>query len=423
MLHLSQSLRQKCHINRNDEGDCFVGIKFDDMVPQICFPLGYNLPEEDSALRREILILLKVLEKYTEEKPLPQDNITAKSVASLPISVCLGIIRDFAERGGYYTEREYKYKTDIHGKINWPKTIKRILPLPSGDGGLAYTKYVVRKSPPAEKNLITQIHKYCVYECFCFLGWIFTSYIPEKPSIRFNKLLFLATLTSKLNIINNDRDKKLMRLLKMFVEKKDFDAKTSFTGYGTERFEYVWEKLIDVVFGLKNKQDYFPRTQWNLRFGKNKSNAALEPDSIMNYNGKFYILDAKYYRYGLTGYAFDLPQSSSINKQITYGEYVAKNLFSQSPPDEVPVFNAFILPFDSQNNIFNTTSVMENIGEATAQWKENTEYKYERIQGILLDTKYLIHSAIHYEKQAVYELANVIENAFFTQNSSGGVHE
>ena len=29
--------------------------------------------------------------------------------------------------------------------------------------------------------------------------------------------------------------------------------------YGTYRFEYIWEKMIDKVFGIENKADYFPK--------------------------------------------------------------------------------------------------------------------------------------------------------------------
>ena len=55
------------------------------------------------------------------------------------------------------------------------------------------------------------------------------------------------------------------------------------------------------------------------------SNSKLKPDSVMITNDHIYILDAKYYKYGQTKNPKDLPKSASINKQITYGEYVAEN--------------------------------------------------------------------------------------------------
>ena len=29
--------------------------------------------------------------------------------------------------------------------------------------------------------------------------------------------------------------------------------------YGTYRFEYIWEKMIDKVFGIENKAELFPK--------------------------------------------------------------------------------------------------------------------------------------------------------------------
>ena len=45
--------------------------------------------------------------------------------------------------------------------------------------------------------------------------------------------------------------------------------------------------------------------------------SALEPDTIMLQNGKCYILDAKYYNYGISWNPNALPASSSI--EITNG--------------------------------------------------------------------------------------------------------
>ena len=83
--------------------------------------------------------------------------------------------------------------------------------------------------------------------------------------------------------------------------------------YGTYCFEYVWEKMNDKMFGIENKVDYFPKTIWYVN-GDRYDSASLEPDTIMLYGSSVYILDAKYYKYGVTGKAWGLPESTSINK-------------------------------------------------------------------------------------------------------------
>ena len=82
----------------------------------------------------------------------------------------------------------------------------------------------------------------------------------------------------------------------------------------------------------------------------------------MIYGGKYYVLDAKYYRYGIAPVlgTSALPQSSDINKQITYGQFV-KN---RKTPDGVQVFNAFIMPYNRAKNFFGINGLCENVAEA-----------------------------------------------------------
>ena len=104
----------------------------------------------------------------------------------------------------------------------------------------------------------------------------------------------------------------------------------------------------------------------------------------MLYNDKCYILDAKYYKYGITANPDDLPGSSSILKQIAYGDYAKQK--------HKYVFNAFIMPFNSKNNPHQTNNIIENIGTATGEWVNTTEWQpHKEIQGILIDTKYLMN--------------------------------
>ena len=89
--------------------------------------------------------------------------------------------------------------------------------------------------------------------------------------------------------------------------------------FGVNRFEYVWEGMIDYVFGEENKDEFFPHAKWHIvkDNGYTVESSALEPDTIMLQNGKCYILDAKYYNYAISWNPNALPASSSI--EITNG--------------------------------------------------------------------------------------------------------
>jgi hypothetical protein len=296
--------------------------------------------------------------------------------------------------------------------VDWPRTLRNKHPLIQSNGTPAYTEYIVRVSAPNDKNMITQIHKYCVYESFSKLGWLFTPYLPEQPTISRNDKMFLMVLREKLTNTYNDKDKRLFSAMIAMIEYMGEKTNEKQFYFGTDRFEYIWEKLIDRVFGEKNKTDYFPKTRWSLRTGLGRSNAALGPDTIMLHDGRIYVIDAKYYKFGFSGIPSDLPESSSINKQITYGEYIhTQRCFKKQYGENVPVYNAFLMPYNSVDNRFETKEIFINIGEATGDWKISG-YEYERVQGILVDTRYLMYHYIGKPQTQIAMLAHSIDSAF-----------
>lgn len=407
-------LFNRCRVNKNDDGDRFVGVKAEGDNVVVYFPIGYELPKTEQDLRQDILHLFSVLAEFTsrDDRILPMKKFEAPQSVDFPINAYLEIINYFMEQNGYYTEKEPVYKTNDRGKIDWSRTIKRQRPLIQANGSPVYTQYTVRFSSPNDKNLITQIHKYCVYESFSKLGWLFTPLLPEQPLLRRDDKMFLSVLYEKMANTYNDRDKRLFSAMISMIEYLDEQPNQKQFYFGTDRFEYVWEKLIDRVFGIKDKQNYFPKTRWTLRTGKKKTNAALEPDTIMLYDGKIYVLDAKYYRFGITGDPNDLPESSSINKQITYGEYIyTQKKFKEKYGEDVPVYNAFIMPYNANNNLFSSNEIFLNIGEATGDWKTKG-HKYERVQGIVVDIHYLMHHYIGKTENQIMQLAKSIESAF-----------
>lgn len=140
---------------------------------------------------------------------------------------------------------------------------------------------------------------------------------------------------------------------------------------------------------------------------KNKDTVPLEPDSIMIHNNKYYILDAKYYRYGISGDVKHLPNMSSINKQITYAEYVKQ--LKQVPNKSL--YNAFIMPYNMNKNLLGLKNVAENIGEAISDTRQNN-MRYEHIQGIVVDIRYLMYNYIGNITKCRDILSESIENVF-----------
>lgn len=405
------SIRDKCHINTNYDTDTFVGIRCDKGTFSVNFPLGFCLPDNDKELRKDILLLVNTIASTTRRR----DSDVVRAAASFnelgfPIQAYLYLINDYISRG-YYRERETHYHVSVKGKINWGRTIKTQKPYVQ-DQNAYYLKFVTKENAVNESEIISLIHEYCVYESFQKMGWLFTAVLPKKPRIRFNKRLFLSVVQEKLVQTYNDRNKALFRsMLAVINEEQREDSPLDFR-YGTYRFEYVWEALIDRVFGIEGKSAFFPKTMWLLD-GKYNDNACLEPDSIMLWNGNVYVLDAKYYKYGATKRPWDLPESTSINKQITYGEYISgpgkisNKLINGKTPI---VYNAFLMPYDRQSDLWKSGDSFLSIGEAISTWKSNEE-TYERIQGILVDVKHLMKVTVLQDESEISQLAACIEAA------------
>ena len=405
------SLFELCHVNSSTNEESFVGIRADSNGVNVYFPVGYNLPETEQELRYDILHLISILREFSELKneAFSLQNFNTQEDVSFPLSSYIEIIDYFMVQNSYFTEKEHRFNSGKKGRIAWPKTIQSKSAIIQTNGSVIYNDFILRSSALNEKNIITQIHKYCVFESFSKVGWLFTPYLPEKPAIVRNDKMFLSLLREKLSKTYNDVEKRLFSAMISMIEYLDKKTNKMEFCFGTEHFEYIWEKLIDNAFSIKEKQNYFPRTYWKLHSFRMKKNSALVPDSIMFHDDKIYVLDAKYYKYGSTASVTDLPESSSINKQITYGEYVYFLInFEKQYGKDVPIFNAFIMPFNAMNNLFGFTDIIVNIGEATGDWKVNG-HKYERVQGILVDTRYLMYHYNGRTQKFLSLLAQAIE--------------
>ena len=166
--------------------------------------------------------------------------------------------------------------------------------------------------------------------------------------------------------------------------------------------------MINKVYGVENKKQYFPRTYWKID-GKESFNASLIPDTIMINDHVVYVLDAKYYKYGNTLNLKDLPSSTSVNKQITYGEYIAENEeFKEDFGDDFAVYNAFLMPFNAQDEKWFSDKPILRIGEAYGDWKKSGK-SYEKIQGIMIDVKFLMKLlSVGHNQQEILKLADKI---------------
>lgn len=401
----SKSLKQRCKISMNTKDDSFVGIRIETDDIYISFPMGYDIGQaDDRELRKEILSLMNVLQRFNSNQINKNSNISnSYNKLKFPILSYQFIVLDYLSNG-YYIEKEIYYSNDSKGKINWKQTIQKKKSYISNNSAI-YLDFFVKKNIINENTMLTRIHEFCVYESFKKIGWLYTDFIPKKLSVKFNKSQFLTILNDAISATNNDNKKRVFTsMINIINAVNEGTGMTSSNSFGTCSFEYVWEKMIDYIFGISNKEIYFPKATWSLiNPSRNIKSSLLRPDTIIKKDNKIYIIDAKYYKYGITRNQLHLPASSSIEKQITYGEYILSDTFRDIVSDNIEVvYNAFIMPakLNSKNYEF--------IGIATGDWKKSDK-TYENVVGVLVDTKYLIDSCSRENNREIDRLSSLIE--------------
>lgn len=416
---MADSIRNHCIYNAKLNGNEFVGFKYEDNNLAIYFPLGYSIPDNDETCRKDIQNLIYVLSTFSEqEKSFYPDDFSNKKSQGFPFSSYLYLIKDYM-LNGYYKETENVLKNGASGKINWNRTIKNIKPYFS-NSNFIYCNYIVNSKNNKQNQIITKIHEYLVYESFKKIGAIFTDFIPPQPLIKFDSYMFISVIKSKMSQTCNElsliRFKCMLDILNFLSSSNDMNFI-----YGTENFEYIWQNLIDYTFGINNKSDYYPHTYWiidNHKVDEDLSvkKAALQPDTIMikkiGTSNIYFILDSKYYKYGITLKPSHLPGTDSIVKQIAYAEYIEE----EKGIKEEKIYNAFIMPFDCLKQ---PDKIIKIKGYAVSD--HNSTKQYSKIFGVFVDIRTIMYNYEPKNPNLIKELSEIIINKNLQLNTKSEV--
>jgi prepilin-type processing-associated H-X9-DG protein len=136
-------LKEYCSVcNFADDG--FIGISFQDGLPHVSFPRGYTLSEDDETVRKDILGLITVLQRFSNQREGNNRIGDGEDQVSFPILSYQYVIKDFIAHG-YYSEHEIEHRLSDHGKINWKRTIQKKKPVVSG-GNVVYLDFIVKSN-------------------------------------------------------------------------------------------------------------------------------------------------------------------------------------------------------------------------------------------------------------------------------------
>lgn len=402
------------------EVDKFVGLKYINNKLEIHFPVGYERPEIyynltdkteiENQTKKDIACLIGILSSFgKKEKMLKLSDLFSKTEeVDFPIHAYIFIIKDFLNNG-YFKEKEKVYKKSQTGKVSWNRTIKQIKPQFVNENPI-YLEFITQHTNYNEEELISQIHKFCIHESFSKLGFLISSFKPEKSKLKFNKNLFSSIIKMRGAKTFNQETLLLFKNMLDLINYLDNTNENESFIFGTNSFHHIFEQMVDSLFGEPDKENFYPKVFWNLNnsdkcfnFNGDSKRNSLRPDTIMitnrgTENQKIFVLDSKYYRYGETKNPNHLPDSSSVVKQIAYAQYI-ENTEKNSIPNDVKshiksdkIYNAFIMPGKKDDDF-------KHIGYATSDYVLEDEKSYHKIHGILLDIRELInHHAKSNEK-------------------------
>ena len=417
----NKSISDKVITSTNKEDDKFVGVIYKDEKLQIITPIGFNLKKplkdiDTDAFRKDLKLLISVIKQYyvirdKDDANRDMDKIVNtygynKKYKNFPIYSYDYLIQDYINNG-YYKEKEVIYKESNSEKINWNKTIKSEKSF-FNNNELFFFKFFRRKHNVLNNEIITLLHRTCVYESFEKWGFVyFDKNFSEKPQIDIKEAIkYIPLLKEKISKTYNDRNKELfIHMMNVIEHNARFSDNIEYK-YGVEYFHPVWELLIDNAFGISDKDKYFPKAKWKKIDSSvtEQASSSLRPDTIMQIinedNTDLYVLDAKYYGLYDDG-TNKLPATADINKQITYGK-VVEIIDGLNEP-----YNAFLLPS-------NNTEKFSCDRYATIE--ELTDYKdkkFGKVFAIYCNVKnimqYLYKKA---PKEDIEELSGLIKNKY-----------
>lgn len=392
-----------------DKSNSFVGIKIDEGIVKVFVPKVFR---EDEDWKKDIRLFLKSIE-IAKTKNTENINKGSNNTENVwPIDSYLWLINDYLENGLYYN-REKKISRSNSGKIEWKRTLQQV-PIYS-DGNIIYDQLITSKMTPAN-DMITHIYKLCLRQSIDKIGWLFNYnfhiQIDQIVSIKEMIMRVRKELNETFDDIKRIRFNHMLNILKTT---EGDNMLSSHYSYGITNYYYVFETMVDMLFdGIAGdeKKKYDPNGYWQLNGQSRFLASRLRPDTILKRNDKTYILDAKMYQYGATHDRSKLPETQSLQKQITYGDFVSNNLMDKN------IRNAFILPYNKYLKSFindpdalkYNDSNLVYFGYAYVDWRDDEDFQdYDNIYAFGIDFNYLLNNYKNPDYEIINQFCKVIE--------------
>ena len=321
-----------------------------------CYPKYINSSNNPIIQMKQIL---RVLEKYnSKEQVIKLYNESDDGGSFNLLAVMLYLLQDYYDNG-IYTNDVGVIETNGTGEILWDRTINETFSYISNNRPY-YTELQTKKRVSDEYDFIRRLH-----------ACILTKFSKELEELSEEQVddfgdddYILYRIQNELNVQYNTRKQLVLKAMYAYIaQKASFNNIDSFSIYGTNSFNLVWEKVCAQNFGnvldlklselplgvcddYKDSKDntlleIIDRPVWHRNAGdiSDGKSDTLRPDLISIYecgdSGEycFGIYDAKYYNIdfhsNLSGYrVIGQPGVGDVTKQylyqLAYDDFITK---------------------------------------------------------------------------------------------------
>ena len=377
-------------------GEHFVGIEFSNELnhPIVRLPLGFPNPQQlsNSQLRNAISMLIRVILRVKKELSEQLEDRSGKDHVDYPFDAYRRMILDYVNHG-FIREPERRESYSGNGRIDWAKTLRKAQPLWTEKGPVHLNP--IRINTIYSHQDLMQIQKHCLMLADLQVGWLFGRNIPIKREWSQAKLVWARNKVDLYKRQTYDgRISKVLRSMSVILSHQiDLDDSNKNDGNykialeGNSNVGRMWEIMVEKVFGSGEHWKYQPLAKWNLNGNIKSASSPLELDSVRfdEVDGKTIctVIDAKYHRH--------FPSTSDINKQITYGEWVAKK--QEIKGEKFVVNNLFILP-----RKISEPPHHDYLGFATMDIIEDPNKPYHKVHAKGIDTLTLMRVYLQNDK-------------------------
>ena len=324
------------------------------ILPKYCTEIGIS--DTGDSYKEIFRTVMRVLARYKTETSSTGEEDSEDAWHDF-LHVMVELVVDFQAKGVYRVDENIN-EVNGKGRIMWPRTIRRVLPLMQ-DGRPYYMELHTRRKQADTAHFITRLHKHLVWEAWQKLEKLDLPELLGLPTItdppdheeEFTDTEYLVRMVQKEQTQRFDnRRKYLLDLMLRYLEEKDEDTTDGIYLFGKSGFHVVWEEACRVVFGMRasNETEMEPSAPiWKLKGKKEHKGRCLQADMVKVEENTLTIYDAKYYTPPVNvepaKILAGMPGIGDIIKQQLYELALIKSWQKQRPYIRMNK-NVFILP-------------------------------------------------------------------------------